>query len=1141
MSKITKFCGVPIGYEVFALSDVLKKNPCILYIVRDETRLQFIQNILSLIRPDLIVLSFPAWDTVPYDRVVMSADIEGMRIDTLSRLAQGIPQKVLVLTTASAIMQRVPDPTFFKDASLTLKEGDILSFDTLKTFLVKNGYKSTSSVMETGEFAIRGGLVDLWPAGFSSPVRIDFFGDEVDSIRLFDAITQRSGLKVEDLSLKPIREFSLNENAISLFRSRYRDMFSAGREDALYEAVSNGRYMQGMEHFLPLFHEKMATLFDYVPDCLVVSDYGLNDAIEARHEQVLEYYNARCDALKDGYGTSKYYPITPELFFLTPDEMNDRISTLTHIAFSPYLEPNAKDMTGRPAKDYVDMRVQTDKDVMDGVADDIRGANKNVILTAATHGSLERIIGLLREKQLPVPIVENWKDALKKKISAIVAPFEKGFQDDKIWVLTETDIFGERVIRTPKRKKNTNYITDITALNVGDLVVHTTHGIGRFDGLITLQIGGAAHDCLRVLYDGGDKLFVPVENLDVLSRYGNEGGSLDKLGSTAFTNRKERVKKDLFAMAGQLIEIASKRELNKMPKILAPHGMYQEFCARFPYTETDDQLRTIADIEGDFAKGRPMDRLVCGDVGFGKTEVAMRAAFLAAMNGEQVAMIAPTTLLARQHAQNFAERFKNFPIRIGTLSRLVSAHDSKLVKDELEKGTLDIVVGTHSLLNQNIKFKRLGLVIIDEEQHFGVKHKERLKQLKTGVHVLTLTATPIPRTLQLSLAGVRELSIIATPPVDRLAVKTFVTLFDAVIIKEAILREHFRGGQTFFVCPRISDMNEVEDILHKLVPDIKVIKAHGQMAASQLEKIMTDFADKKYDVLLATSIIESGLDMPSVNTMIVYRADMFGLAALYQLRGRVGRGKIRAYAYLTTPPHQRLSETAQKRLNVMQSLDSLGAGFTLASHDLDIRGAGNLLGQEQSGHIKEIGVTLYQKMLADAVKKLRFEKQNSSAEQPMVDDDFSPQISIGLPVLIPDTYINDLDMRMELYRRIGDVETIEEIESLRAELVDRFGSYPVEVDNLLNVVSLKILAKRAHIERIDAGPKGANISFYKNIFPNPAGLVDYISKQMGTIRIKPDQKLLVMRPWDKPTDRLTGVQKIIQKFAEIATEMPKNI
>ncbi len=1137
INSIQKLCGVVSGYEAFVLVDMIKKTPKILHIVRDDIRLQFLSDRLNLIAPEVRVLIFPTWDTVPYDRVSPAPDITGRRIDTLSQLSietnDNLP--IIVLATAASVMQRVAPVSFFKNASLSLKEGQMYPFETLKAFLSKNGYVHTNTVMETGEFAVRGGIIDLFPAGFSSPVRIDFFGDEIDSIKSFDVITQRSSVEMKDISLKPMGEFSLNENSISLFRSRYRELFDAGLEDVLYEAVSNGRYMQGIEHFLPLFHEKTQTIFDYTPNFAVSVDFQISEAFKVRYEQVIEYYEARCQALKEGYGTQKYYPIPPELFFLTPEQTQNLINERQLITFSPYVEPKQIDMKGRGGQDYASIRVQKSEDVVEAVKKDILQSTKKVIVTASTYGSCERIKGLMREKGLALNESHSWKEALKKTPAILITPFEKGFQNDKFVVITETDIFGERIIRTPKRKKNANYITDITVLNVGDLVVHTEHGIGRFDGLVTLQIAGAAHDCLRVLYDGGDKLFIPVENLDVLSRYGNDVGSLDKLGSVSFANRKERVKKDLFAMAGQLIEIASHRQLNEMPKILAPHGMYQEFCARFPYTETDDQMNTITDIERDLGKGRPMDRLVCGDVGFGKTEVAMRAAFLAAMNGEQVAVIAPTTLLARQHAQNFAERFKGFPIRIGTLSRLVSSNDAKLVKDELEKGTLDIVIGTHSLLNGNIKFKQLGLVIIDEEQHFGVKHKERLKQLKTGVHVLTLTATPIPRTLQLSLAGVRELSIIATPPVDRLVVKTFVTPFDAVIIKEAILREHFRGGQTFFVCPRISDMNEVEDILHKLVPDIKVVKAHGQMAAGQLEKIMTDFADKKYDILLATSIIESGLDMPSVNTMIVYRADMFGLAALYQLRGRVGRGKIRAYAYLTTPPHQRLSETAKKRLNVMQSLETLGAGFTLASHDLDIRGAGNLLGQEQSGHIKEIGVALYQKMLADAVKKLRFERQNKTEKKNILDDDFSPQISIGLSVLIPDTYVADLDVRMELYRRIGDIESSEEIDSLRAELVDRFGQYPVEVDNLLNTVSLKLLAKRAHIDRIDAGPKGANISFYQNIFPNPAGLIDYISKQMGTIRIKPDQKLLVMRPWDKPTDRLTGVRKIVQKIAEIAS------
>lgn len=1129
-----RLSGVPIGFDAILLAKKTQDNGMLVHIATDEVRANFLKEAVALVAPEIEILMFPSWDTVPYDRVAPRPDIVGTRIDTLTRLLSDKKRTHprLVIATAGSVLQKLPAPDFFKITTLEVREGDTLPFDTLRSFLTKNSYNHTTTVMEVGEYAVRGGIIDLWPAGFEYPLRVDYFGDEVDSIKTFDAITQRTSRVVKSFVVKPMSEFSLTPEAISLFRSRYRELFGVGREDAFYTAVSEGRYIQGLEHFLPLFYADMVSFLSYIGSAPITLDFQLDKALEARAEQIEEYYQARKMALNDGFQkTAPYYPIPKELFFWNKEQFETTLLDTDTFSFSPFTSPDAKDMGGNSGHDFVDVRVKNE-DVFEALAVFIAKANKKVIVSASSLGAGQRISGLLRDKGIVLYAAETWAEAMKHTPSVITAPFERGFQTDKYIVLTETDILGERIIRTAKKKKNKNFIADLDSLNVDDLVVHGQHGIGRFVGLVTLQLGGAAHDCLQVVYDGGDKLFIPVENLDVLSRYGSENAALDKLGSTSFANRKERVKKDLFAMAEQLIGIASARSLHKMPKILAPHGAYQEFCARFPYTETDDQLRTIFDIESDLSKGKPMDRLVCGDVGFGKTEVALRAAFLAAMNGDQVAVVAPTTLLARQHAQNFIERFKGFPIRVGTLSRLVSAKDAKLVHAELEKGTLDIVIGTHALLSKSIKFKNLGLVIVDEEQHFGVTHKERLKELKSGVHVLTLTATPIPRTLQLSLAGVRELSIIATPPVDRLAVKTFVTPFDAVIIKEAILREHFRGGQSFFVCPRISDMHEIEDILSKLLPDIRLVKAHGQMAATQLEKIMTDFADRKYDILLATSIIESGLDMPSVNTMIVHRADMFGLAALYQLRGRVGRGKVRAYAYLTTPEKMRLSEMATKRLTVMQSLDSLGAGFTLASHDLDIRGAGNLLGDEQSGHIREIGVALYQKMLADAVKKLRADKTPNGEP---VADDFSPQISVGLSVLIPDTYVADLDVRMGLYRRIGDIESMEDIESLRAELIDRFGEYPKEVDNLLNIVSLKLLAKRANIERIDAGPKGANIAFYQNTFPNPAGLIEYISRQMGTIKIRPDQKILVMRPWDSVQDRLSGVQKIVAKIAEIAS------
>lgn len=1130
----TVLSGVPQGYEALVIKRLMSKHKRILYILPNETKLNFMRETLRIMVPDISCLSFSAWDTVPYDRTAPAPEIIGKRIDTLVELTKKENKPFVLLTTVSALLQRVPPPSFFKDSVLELHVGGVISFSALKSFLLKNGYHNTDMVMESGDFAIRGGIMDIFPAGFENPVRIDFFDDEIDTIKLFDPITQRTNKDIKEIILKPMSEFVLTQETVSLFRTRYRELFEKRLNDPFYEAVSEGRYIQGLEHFLPLFHQNLVPLWDYLTDADIVLDFQSPDALVSRTEQITEYFEARQQALTENLTVSSVYqPIPPDLLFLTQEELTIFFKEKNVYHFSPFINPEGKDEGGRTGIDFVETRVQDRKDVFDVVADFMRAEKRKVILTASTAGSCQRLSGLFRDRGISLTETETFLTALKKSPSVMLAPFEKGFSTDKFIVITETDILGERIIRPVKKRKNTDFLSDLTTLNLEDLVVHQTHGIGKFTGLVPLKIAGAEHDCLRIEYDGGDKLFVPVENMDMLSRYGNEGTiALDRLGGTAFATRKERVKKDLFKMAEQLMEIASVRALNKTERILAPHGLYQEFCAHFPYTETEDQTRTIQEIETDLALGRPMDRLVCGDVGFGKTEVAMRAAFLAVMAGFQVAVIVPTTLLARQHTQNFIERFKHFPIRIAGLSRLVGHSDSQKIHEELKTGRLDIIIGTHTLLGKSVKFKNLGMVIVDEEQHFGVVHKERLKELKQGVHVLTLTATPIPRTLQLSLAGVRELSVIATPPVDRLAVKTFVTPFDTVIIKEAILREQFRSGQTFFVCPRISDMTEVSDILKKILPDIRVVQAHGQMSPTKLESIMTAFADKKYDVLLATSIIESGLDMPAVNTMIVYRADMFGLAALYQLRGRVGRGKLRGYAYLTTPQNQKLSDTAQKRLTVMQGLDSLGAGFTLASHDLDIRGAGNLLGQEQSGHIREIGVSLYQKMLGDAIRKLRREGNNPN-KQTTTDDDYSPQISIGLPVLIPDSYISDLDVRMNLYHRLGDMKALNEVESMRAELLDRFGAYPTEVENLLITVELKIMAREVNIERLDAGEKGANLSFRNNIFPNPAALVDYISKQMGTVRIRPDQKLIVMRPWTKPNERLMGVRNLIKKLAEL--------
>jgi transcription-repair coupling factor (superfamily II helicase) len=688
---------------------------------------------------------------------------------------------------------------------------------------------------------------------------------------------------------------------------------------------------------------------------------------------------------------------------------------------------------------------------------------------------------------------------------------------------------GDRLIRRSKRKKRAaDFITEATGLTAGDIVVHVDHGIGRFVGLKTIEAAGAPHDCLEIRYADEARLFLPVENIELLSRFGGEGteAQLDRLGGGAWQARKAKLKKRLLDIAGQLIRIAAERQMRSAPALVPPDGLYGEFAARFPYDETDDQMGAIDAVIDDLGQGRPMDRLICGDVGFGKTEVALRAAFVAAMSGLQVAVVVPTTLLSRQHFKTFAERFRGLPIKLAQASRLVGAKDLVAAKAGIADGTVDIVVGTHALLGAGIQFKNLGLLIIDEEQHFGVKHKERLKELKSDVHVLTLSATPIPRTLQLALTGVRELSLIATPPVDRMAVRTFISPFDPLVIRETLLRERYRGGQSFYVCPRIADLTEVHEFLSHDVPELKVAVAHGQMPPGELDDIMNAFYEGQYDVLLSTTIVESGLDIPTANTMIIHRADMFGLAQLYQLRGRVGRSKLRAFALFTLPANKTLTGMAERRLKVLQSLDTLGAGFQLASHDMDIRGAGNILGEEQSGHIKEVGFELYQQMLEEAVAEQRGQGVEDSGQ-------WSPLITIGAAVMIPETYVADLQLRLALYRRLADLADIADIDAFGAEMIDRFGPLPEEVQHLLKIVYIKVLCRTANVEKLDAGPKGVVIQFRKKEFANPAALIKYIGEQGSLAKIRPDQGIVLMRDWPTPDKRLAGSAVIMTQLARM--------
>jgi transcription-repair coupling factor (superfamily II helicase) len=971
--------------------------------------------------------------------------------------------------------------------------------------------------------------------------------------RVFDPVTQMS-VKMPacpvrpKLYCSPRAEFFLDEASISRFRSGYRNAFGVVQNnDPLYEAISSGRRYNGAEHWMPLFHEPMETLFDYVPGAGITFDAHIPESCTNRLEQIRDFYEARKTLQESAIKKAKkniageiigavYNPLPPSSLYLDSSSWAARTQAATE--FSPFgaapgQEP--RDQGGRKGRDFSDIRALPDGDVFGALKTHIDTIKTKVVIAAYSDGSKERLKGLMQAAAI-VNIVEcktyqEIKNLKAGQIGLSILGLERGFESPDLVVLTEADILGDRLTRkTKKRRKADNFLTEVSALSEGDLVVHIDHGIGRFLSLETLKAAGTVYDCLKIEYAGGDKLYVPVINLEVLSRFGSDEATvqLDKLGGAGWQARKAKAKKNLMEMADKLLAIAAARQLKQAPHLQVAPEQYNEFAARFPYAETEDQERSIESVLEGLAGDYPMDHLVCGDVGFGKTEVAMRAAYVAAMSGVQVAIVVPTTILARQHFSGFQKRFAGLGINIEQLSRLVHAKDAKRTREGLADGSVQIVIGTHALFASALKFKNLGLVIVDEEQRFGVKQKEKLKELKSEVHVLTLTATPIPRTLQMSLAGVKEMSLITTPPVDRLAIRTFVMPIDPIVIRDALLREHYRGGQSFYVVPRISDLPEIEEMLRELVPEVKFIAAHGQMAASELEDKMDAFYDRQYDVLLATNIIESGIDIPTANTMIIHRADVFGLAQLYQIRGRIGRSKVRAYAYLTYQPDVKLNPQAQKRLEVMETLDQLGSGFQLASHDMDIRGAGNLLGDQQSGHIREIGVELYQQMLEEAVAAARsgikdFEK--------LPQEGWSPQINLGASVLIPETYVEDLSVRMSLYRRLSDLQDQNDIEAFAAEMIDRFGALPQEVENLLQTVAIKNLCKVAGVVKIEAGPKGAVVEFHKNTPPKVEALMVWMQAQRGTVKLRPDQKISVTRTWDKPEQRIKGTFSLVKELA----------
>ncbi len=1130
--------GAPEGFDArLVLKEMTRGGKPVLHIARDDKRMEAMRSALRFFAPDVPVVIFPGWDCLPYDRVSPNADISAARMATLAALVHGLPQQFILLTTLNAAMQRVPAREVLKEAAFSARVNSRIDEDALRKFLVRMGFSQSPTVMEPGDYAVRGGIIDIFPPGESGPVRLDLFGDTLDGARRFDPATQRTTEKLDLVELAPVSEVILDEAAITRFRQNYRIEFgAAGSDDPLYEAVSAGRKHQGMEHWLPFFHERLETLFDYLPGAAVTLDDQLTPARVARWDSIVDQYETRKIAMDTkGRMDSVYKPTPPKNLYLDETAWSDQISAHRAVQFHPLPQasgPGVVDAGGRIGRNFAPERQQESISLFGALADHIKAklTKGPVVVASYSEGARERLSGLIEDEGLAETIaVADGRRIGKAGLHLAVWALEHGFEAPDMTVISEQDVLGDRLIRKPKRRRKAeNFLTEAQSLSPGDLVVHVDHGIGRYIGLEVVTAAGAAHECLLLEYAEESKLYLPVENIELLSKYGHDEGLLDKLGGGAWQAKRARLKERIREMADRLIRIAAERALRKAPAMDPPPHAWEEFSARFPYQETDDQLRAIEDVMSDLNSGQPMDRLICGDVGFGKTEVAMRAAFVAAMSGLQVAIVAPTTLLARQHAAGFKERFRGFPLEVRQLSRFVPAKEASQTREGLAKGTVDIVVGTHALLAKNIRFQNLGLLIIDEEQHFGVAHKERLKQLRSDIHVLTLTATPIPRTLQLSLTGVRDLSIIGTPPVDRLAIRTYVTEFDAITIREALLREHYRGGQSFYVVPRISDLPEIEAFLQEQLPELSYVVANGQMAAGELDDRMNAFYDGKYDVLLATTIVESGLDIPTANTMVVHRADMFGLAQLYQIRGRVGRSKTRAYAYLTTKPRQKLTDSAEKRLRVLGSLDTLGAGFTLASQDLDIRGAGNLLGEEQSGQMRDVGYELYQSMLEEAIAKIKSGEVEGLVEG---DEQWAPQINLGVPVLIPEAYVPDLDVRLGLYRRLSSLTTKVELEGFAAELIDRFGKLPKEVNTLMLVVRIKAMCKKAGIAKLDGGPKGATIQFHNDKFASPQGLVEFIQSQDGLAKVK-DNKIVVRRDWRKDSDKIKGAFAIARDLAE---------
>ncbi|EXJ16115.1 transcription-repair coupling factor [Imhoffiella purpurea] len=1081
------------------------------------------------------VLGFPDWETLPYDIFSPLPELVSERLLTLHRLPE-LARGVLVVPVGT-LMQRLPPRHYVDSQSLDLKVGDRLDLDAMRRRLERAGYSCVSQVMGHGEYAVRGSLLDVFPMGCQAPLRVDLFDLEVESIRTFDPETQRTRDRIDRIRVLPAREFPFDEEAIAGFRRSYRASLEGDPQSSLvYRDVSEGRTPGGLEYYLPLFFEETATLFDYLPSAtLVFESQDSRETASAFFDGVTQRYEQRRH--------DRERPLlAPNRLYLEPDQLASALNGLSGVNYQSHeiaerrrgYASLANFATALLPPLAIQARAAKPAQALE---DFIAAPDRRTLFVAESTGRREMLAEHLAGFGIRPRQFAGWDGFLagKDAIGLTVAPLEQGLllEDAGIAVVTETQLYGERVRQERRRRTRERdsdaIVRNLTELTEGAPVVHEEHGVGRYLGLQTLDVGGMTAEFLALEYANGDRLYVPVSSLHLISRYTGtspESAPLHRLGGDQWEKVKRKAAQKAHDVAAELLDIYARRAARQ--GVACPEGgeEYAAFAAAFAFEETPDQLRAIESVLDDMASDKPMDRVVCGDVGFGKTEVAMRAAFMAVNGGRQVAVLVPTTLLAQQHFENFSDRFADWPIRVESLSRFRTAKEQKGVLDGLAEGTVDIVVGTHKLLQPSIRFKNLGLAIIDEEHRFGVRHKEQLKNLRSEVDVLTLTATPIPRTLNMAMSGMRDLSIIATPPVERHPIKTFVSPWNDALVQEAVLRELKRGGQVYFLHNEVETIENQAQKLQELIPEARLQVAHGQMRERDLERVMRDFYHQRFNLLVCTTIVESGIDVPSANTIVINRADKLGLAQLHQLRGRVGRSHHRAYAYLLTPPTKAMTADAKKRLEAIESMEDLGAGFTLATHDLEIRGAGELLGDEQSGQIAEIGFTLYMELLERAVEALKAGR-SPELDRPL---DHGTEIDLGVPALLPSDYLPDVHARLVMYKRIASARNPEELKELQVEMIDRFGLLPEPARNLLEITELKLRVQPYGIRKIEAGPASGRILFGDEPKIEPVNLIRLIQAKPKEFKLEGGDKLKFFRAMPEPQQRLRQANAVIDEL-----------